>query len=169
MIKELGKSIGNVIVENVGRASSRVQERKPLPVDLLESDDAFLAVFDAPGATQSDVQVRFAENTIHVRVDRFRDFHDGYEMRFPGRGLSLDGSVKLPPEAEVDTTDATAKLTKNGTLHVRVPKVQETEVTVEDEEDEVIEMDDVDESDVKPAGTDDIKDTDEAADDEDRP
>ncbi|MFC6992238.1 hypothetical protein ACFQH3_11055 [Haladaptatus sp. GCM10025707] len=47
--------------------------------------------------------------------------------------------------------------------------MQETEVTVEDEEDEVIEMDDVDESDVKPAGTDDIKDTDEAADDEDRP
>ncbi|WP_332898312.1 Hsp20/alpha crystallin family protein [Haladaptatus sp. CMSO5] len=130
MIKELGKSIGNVIVENVGRASSRVQERKPLPVDLLESDEAYLAVFDAPGATQSDIQVRFAENAIHVRVDRFRDFHDGYEMRFPGRGLSLDGSVTLPPEAEVNTDEATATLTKSGTLEVRVPKERETNVEV---------------------------------------
>jgi HSP20 family molecular chaperone IbpA len=140
MIRELGESIGNTVVETVGRAVGRAQESRPLPVDLLESDDAYLAVFDAPGATASDVQVRFEDGEIQVRVDRFRDFHEGFEMRFPGRGLALDGHVELP-EASVDPGGATATLSDNGTLQVRVPKVdgetgEDTRVTVEEEVDE---------------------------------
>jgi HSP20 family molecular chaperone IbpA len=138
MIRELGESIGNTVVETVGRAVGRAQESRPLPVDLLESDDAYLAVFDAPGATASDVQVRFEDGEIRVRVDRFRDFHEGFEMRFPGRGLALDGHVELP-EASVDPGGATATLADNGTLQVRVPKVdgetgEDTRVTVEEED-----------------------------------
>ena len=125
MIRELGKSIGNTVVETVGRAVGRAQESRPLPVDLLESDDAYLAVFDAPGATASDVQVRFEDGEIRVRVDRFRDFHEDFEMVFPGRGLSLDGRADLPADAAVDAESATATLTEHGTLQVRVPKVAE--------------------------------------------
>jgi len=47
---EFARSLGDTILENVGRAAGRVQERTPLPADLLESDDAYLVVFDAPGA-----------------------------------------------------------------------------------------------------------------------
>jgi HSP20 family molecular chaperone IbpA len=43
-------------------------------------------------------------------------------MRYPGRGLALDGSVTLPEDAVVDPDEATATLKKDGTLHVRVPK-----------------------------------------------
>jgi HSP20 family molecular chaperone IbpA len=91
-------------------------------VDLLESEDAYLAVFDAPGATSSDVQVRFSGRTIEIRIDRFRDFHEGFDMRVPGRGLSLDGSVTLPEGAVVEPDGATATLYDNGTLQVHVPK-----------------------------------------------
>ena len=145
MIRELGKSIGNTVVETVGRAVGRAQESRPLPVDLLESDDAYLAVFDAPGATASDVQVRFEDGEIRVRVDRFRDFHEGFEMRFPGRGLALDGHVELP-EASADPGSATATLADNGTLQVRVPKLdgetgEDTRVTVEEEDSTVEEAD----------------------------
>lgn len=124
MIKDVGKSVGGAIMETVGRAVGRAQEKRPLPVDLLESDDAFLAVFDAPGAQSTDVQVRFEDGAIIVRVDRFREFYDGFEMQFPGRGLSLDGRVKLPDDATVDPEKADATLKDNGTLHVRVPKVE---------------------------------------------
>jgi len=138
MIRELGESIGNTVVETVGRAVGRAQENRPLPVDLLESDDAYLAVFDAPGATASDVQVRFEDGQVRVRVDRFRDFHEGFEMRFPGRGLALDGHADLPEDAAVDPSGATATLADNGTLRVRVPKAdgeprEDTRVTVEEE------------------------------------
>jgi HSP20 family molecular chaperone IbpA len=133
MIREIGETIGNTVVETVGRAVGRAQEGRPLPVDLLESDDAYLAVFDAPGAVAGDVQVRFEDRTLQVRVDRFREFHEGFEMRFPGRGLALDGEVELPAGASVDPSGATSTLKDNGTLHVRVPKR-------EDEADGAVEM-----------------------------
>lgn len=129
MIREVGESIGRAVLDGIGRAASRVQERKPLPADLLESNDTYLAVFDAPAATADDVQVRFDERTVTVRVDRFREFYDGYEMRFPGRGLTLDGRVTLPDGVEVDANDADATLTSNGTLEVRIPKVHDDEET----------------------------------------
>jgi HSP20 family molecular chaperone IbpA len=139
-LRDVGKSLSSVVLENVGRAMSRAQERTPLPVDLLESEDAYLAVFDAPGATSSDVQVRFTDRTIEVRIDRFRDFYDDFEMLVPGRGLSLDGSVTLPEGASVDSEAATATLHDNGSLHVEIPKVEPEDaaedVDIETDEDD---------------------------------
>jgi HSP20 family molecular chaperone IbpA len=124
-LRDISRSVGNAVLQRVGRAASKVQESKPLPVDLLESDDAYLVVFDAPGATGSDVQVRYADGAVHVRIDRFREFYEGFEMLFPGRGLSLDGKADLPADAVVDAEEAAATLTENGTLRVRVPKREE--------------------------------------------
>jgi len=121
---DFARSLGDAVVENVGRAAGRVQERTPLPADLLESDDAYLVVFDAPDVSAGDVQVRYVGDRVEVRVDRFRDFYDEFEMRYPGRGLSLDGSVTLPADAVVDADAATATLKDSGTLHVHVPKAE---------------------------------------------
>jgi HSP20 family protein len=131
-LREFTESIGENVLENVGRAVGRAQEHTPLPVDLLESEDAYLAVFDAPGAMGSDVQVRLDGRRVEVRLDRFREPREGFEMRFPGRGLTLDGHVTLPVEASVDGDAANATLQENGTLHVRVPKSEDgTTVDVE--------------------------------------
>ncbi|MFC4406994.1 Hsp20/alpha crystallin family protein [Haloarchaeobius iranensis] len=121
-IREFGRSVSNSVLRQIGRAASQVQENRPLPTDLLESDDAYLAVFDAPGATHADVQVRYDDGAVKVRLDRFREFHEGFDMRIPGRGMALDGQVKLPADALVDAESATATLRKNGTLEVEVPK-----------------------------------------------
>jgi len=121
-VREFGRSVGSAVLRRIGRGASKIHESKPLPVDLLESDDAYLVVFDAPGATGSDVQVRYADGSVLVRVDRFRDFHEGFEMLFPGRGLSLDGEAELPADAVVDAEAATATLTESGALKVQVPK-----------------------------------------------
>ncbi|PSP51438.1 molecular chaperone Hsp20 [Halobacteriales archaeon QH_3_68_24] len=130
-IRDIGESVGNSVVERVGRAMSRAQERTPLPVDLLESEDAYLAVFDAPGTQTTGVQVQYDDGAVEVRIDRFRGFHEGFEMRYPGRGLSLDGRVELPDDARVDAEAATATLQDNGTLHVRVPKRETTREEIE--------------------------------------
>ncbi|PSP71769.1 molecular chaperone Hsp20 [Halobacteriales archaeon QH_9_66_26] len=125
MIRDIGESVGNAVLDGVGRIAGRTQERRPLPTDVLESDDAYLAVFDAPAASAGDVQVRFSEDAVHVRIDRVRDHHEGFEMRAPGRGLTLDGQADLPDGARVDPEAATATLTSTGTLEVRVPKADE--------------------------------------------
>ena len=122
MIREVGESFGNAVLDGVGRLAGRAQERRPLPTDLLESDDAYLVVFDAPDADAADVQVRFSGNTVHVRIDRVREHREGFEMRFPGRGLALDGEVTLPEGTTVDPDGATATMTNTGTLEVEIPK-----------------------------------------------
>jgi len=122
-LREFGRSVGGRVLRRIGRVAGSVQERRPIPVDLLESDDALLAVFDAAGATGSDVQVRFSRGAVHVRIDRFRDPHEDFEMRFPGRGLSLDGKVEIPDDVTIEAESATATLTDNGTLEVLLPKV----------------------------------------------
>lgn len=131
-LREIGRSVSDTLLRGVGRVSSNVQENKAIPVDLLESDEAVLAVFDAPGADRDDVQVRFSNGCIHLRIDRFRDGHEGFEMVFPGRGLALAGQVELPSDADVDPNTATATITENGTLEVRVPKVDASENTQDD-------------------------------------
>jgi HSP20 family protein len=125
VIRDVGERLGTKAMETVGRAMARAQERRGLAVDLLASDEAYLAVFDAPGAETADVQARYEDGAVLVRVDRFREHREGFEMRFPGRGLALDGRVELPPEAAVDADGATATVRDNGTVYVRVPRADE--------------------------------------------
>ena len=133
MIREVGASIGRTLLDGIGRAASRLQERRALSADLLEGEDAYLIVFDAAGATAEDIGVRFEGRTVSVRIDRFREFYEGYEMVFPGRGLALSGDVELPPEATVDADRADATLTRTGTLEILIPKA-ESETTEADAE-----------------------------------
>lgn len=122
------KRIGDAVVDAVGQVASRFQEATPLRSDLLESPDAYLVVFDAPGASITDIQLWYEAGGIEVRVDRFRTYHEGYEMRFPGRGLALEGRAELPDEAIVDLERTRATLNEDGTLHVRLPKAEEDDV-----------------------------------------
>ena len=117
------EAVGNAVLDGAGRLSGRAQERRRLPSDLLESDDAYLVVLDAPDVDIEDVQVRFTDSTVHVRIDRTRTHREGFEMRFPGRGMTLDGRVSLPAGATVDPDEATARLTENGVLRIELPKV----------------------------------------------
>lgn len=136
---ETGRSVFREALERVGRGWSKMQERRPLSYDLLESDDAYLVVFDAPGVRGEDLNVTFLDHTVKVQLDRFREFHDGYELRFPGRGVSLSGSADLPRDANVTPQGANATLTRNGTLQVEIPKkqdAQDVEVVEEDDPDE---------------------------------
>ncbi|MFB6094016.1 MAG: Hsp20/alpha crystallin family protein [Halanaeroarchaeum sp.] len=116
------KHASAAVTNGLGQIASRFQEERPLEADVLESQDAFELVFDAPGATVSDVQVWYEDGAIEVRVDRFRTHEEGYELRFPGRGLSLAGRAALPRDVDVDLEGTSARLRDDGTLHVRVPK-----------------------------------------------
>ncbi|MFC4436798.1 MULTISPECIES: Hsp20/alpha crystallin family protein [Natrialbaceae] len=120
--KELSSAVGNALYRQVGRANGRVQTHRPLPVDLLEDETSYLVIFDAPGAEPDDIQVRYLEGTVKIRIDRFRQFHDGYEMRFPGRGMELEGEAELPGDAVVEPDAGTAKLTESGALRIEIPK-----------------------------------------------
>ncbi|WP_255170168.1 Hsp20/alpha crystallin family protein [Natrononativus amylolyticus] len=128
-LKDFTNSVGNTLYRQVGRASSQFQRQRSLPVDILENDEAYLVVFDAPGVDTEDVQVRYLEGTVKIRLDRFREFHDGYEMRFPGRSMSLEGEAELPDDALVDADAGTARLGEHGSLRIEIPKAEAAETT----------------------------------------
>ncbi|WP_339104176.1 Hsp20/alpha crystallin family protein [Haloterrigena salinisoli] len=121
-LSDLRKSVGSVLYRQVGRANGHVQNHRTLPVDVLENETAYQVVFDAPGAEPDDVQVRYLGGNVKIQIDRFRQYHEGYEMRFPGRGMELDGEAELPDDAIVDPDAGTATLTEAGTLRIDIPK-----------------------------------------------
>ncbi len=43
-------------------------------------------------------------------------------MRFPGRGMTLDGEAELPSDAVVEPDAGTATLSENGTIRIEIPK-----------------------------------------------
>jgi len=133
VIREVGETVGEAVADTAGRVFGRVQEQRPLAADLLESDEAYLVVFDAPGVEAADVQVRYEAGTVHVRLDRYRRADADFEMRFPGRGRTLSGRRSLPADAAVDPEAASATLRDNGTLEVRVPKATEGSESAEDQ------------------------------------
>lgn len=116
------RTVADTVLENVGRVAGRIQERRPLQTDLLESDTAYRIVVDAPGADAHDIDVRYLDGSVQVTIERFRDYRDGYTMRFPGRGLTLRGTVAIPDDADIDPESATAELRDDGTLHITLPK-----------------------------------------------
>jgi len=135
-LETYGREALNTVLERIGRGISQVQSRKPLSYDLLESDTEYLIIFDTPGVTAEDIQVQFVDGELAVRIDRFRAFHKGFEMRFPGRGLTLSGTATLPEAASVTASKTTpdATLTQDGTLHVTIPKADTAQtVAVEDD------------------------------------
>ncbi|ELY98805.1 heat shock protein Hsp20 [Natrialba asiatica DSM 12278] len=137
-----------MLYRQLGRASGRIQNQRSLPVDLLENDDSYLVVFDAPGAETDDVQVRYMDGTVKISVDRFRPFRDRYEMRFPGRGTHLSGTADLPADAVVDPSAGTATLSDTGSLRIEIPKASTLQEPAADD----IELDDTRPSDGTPPG-----------------
>lgn len=152
---DVGGSAIRSALERIGRGLGRYQERRPLEHDLLESDEEYLVVFDAPGVEKDDVQVRFINDTIEIRLERFRPFYEGFDMRFPGRGLTLTGTATLPEDANVTPAGATATLTDSGTLQVRIRKdPRVTSVDVEDEPETELDVEESEtELDVEESGT----------------
>lgn len=141
----LRETIETSLVRQVGRASGHLQQARELPIDILEDESSYLVVCDVPGCEPTDVQVRYLSGRIRVDVTRFREFRERFEMRFPGRGMSLAGEVDLPPDATVDPEAATARLSAAGTIRIELPKHQEPPANVEamaDDEPEEVAVED---------------------------
>lgn len=130
-LREFGRSITNAAYRQVGRANAHLQSNRSLSVDILESETAYLVVFDAPGTDPDDIEVRYLSGSVKIRIERYREFRDRYDLRFPGRGLQLEGEADLPADAVVDPDAGAARLTEHGTLRIEIPK---DETLAEDEE-----------------------------------
>ncbi len=107
---------------------------RSIAADLYERPDEFIAIVDTPGAHDGDVQVRYLDDRIMVRIERFRDHHEGYDMVVPGRPLTTIGEIDLPERSSIEPTTASATLRHDGTLRIRLPRTSEEETNGESAE-----------------------------------
>ncbi|WP_290810076.1 Hsp20/alpha crystallin family protein [Halovivax sp.] len=115
-------AVGRRLFRGLGRTNGHIQKTKPVPADVLENGSAYLVIFDTPGTEPDDLEIRYLNGRVKIRIDRFRAYYDGFEMRFPGRSTELDGAVELPADAIVDPEAATARLSEVGTVKIEIPK-----------------------------------------------
>jgi HSP20 family protein len=88
--------------------------------DLLESEDAYLLVFDVPGATADTVEATIEDGRLHIEARREKDLPAEFRYLREERSLFLDADLPLPPDAS--GADATGSVHK-GVLELRLPKV----------------------------------------------
>ena len=94
------------------------------PVEIVESDDAHVLVFDIPGVSPADVDVRLEAHRILVVSGRR---HPRMRARYSERRHgAFSRAIELPPDADGKNLEASFH---DGVLEITVPKLVATRRT----------------------------------------
>lgn len=102
--------------------------------DLLESEDAYLLVFDLPGVTEDTVDVSERNGLLTIEAHRTKTVPENFEYVREDRALFLDATLPLPPDATGEHASASID---QGVLEITVPKRHAAEgrsIPIEDTE-----------------------------------
>ena len=89
------------------------------PVDLEETDDAWLVEADLPGVKKGDLTVEVRDNELAIHGEVKERERTGILRRRTRRTGEFDYRVTLPGEVDADNVDAQLD---EGVLTVRIPK-----------------------------------------------
>jgi HSP20 family protein len=94
------------------------------PVDIEETDDAWIVEAELPGAKQEDVNVEVRENELVVAGEIKEKERKGILRRRTRRVGQFEYRVMLPGEVDAERIDASLD---HGVLTIRVPKPERTQ------------------------------------------
>jgi HSP20 family protein len=94
------------------------------PVDIEETDDAWIVEAELPGAKQKDVNVEVRENELVVAGEIKEKERKGILRRRTRRVGQFEYRVMLPGEVDAERIDASLD---HGVLTIRVPKPERTQ------------------------------------------
>jgi HSP20 family protein len=106
----------------LGYGTTSQEDGKPtyaLPVDILETEDAYILQATVAGATPDDVEVTFEDGMLNLLVKQAPTQIEGKFIRQERPWGNWSRKLELPKE--VDATNIAAHF-ENGVLTVRVPK-----------------------------------------------
>jgi HSP20 family protein len=89
------------------------------PVDLEETDDAWVVEADLPGVKKGDVSIEVRDNELAIQGEVKERERSGVLRRRTRRTGQFDYRVTLPGEVDADNVEAQLN---DGVLTVRVPK-----------------------------------------------
>ena len=94
-------------------------------VDVVDTEEAVEVKAEIPGLDEKDLDVSIEGNCLRIKGEKKnerREEDKGYYLLERSYG-SFERHLALPDNVDVDKADATFK---NGVLHVKIPKVEET-------------------------------------------
>lgn len=103
-------------------------------IDLADNGDEFVLTADVPGYDKDDIDVRFVEDTLHIRASSERDHVEeepGVYLKNERTRRTLSRSIRIPSAVEEDEISATYR---NGVLTLTLPKkggIEETGHSIE--------------------------------------
>jgi HSP20 family protein len=97
-----------------------------LPLDIRQTDEAYVIEASVPGFTPEEVEVTLDENVLTIRGERKQESDEtkGGYVRRERRVASVFRQVGLPAEVKADEISASFE---NGILTVRVPRAQKAQ------------------------------------------
>ena len=107
-------------------APANGQEFANLPIDIRQSDEAFVVEASVPGFRPEDVEVTFEDGVLTIKGTRTAETEskDGTYVRRERRAASVFRQVALPAEVRSDEISAGFD---NGVLRINVPRAQKAQ------------------------------------------
>ena len=113
------------LMESVWSGGTRLGDDPPWvpPVDIEETEDAWIVEADVPGVRRQDVDVEVRDAELVVSGQIVENERTGILRRRTRRAGRFEYRIGLPEQPDPDDTDATLE---DGVLTVRVPKSERT-------------------------------------------
>ena len=121
-VDQLFQSLGNETVRNGG------SEYANLPVDIRQTDEAFVIEASVPGFAPDDVELTFDAGVLTINGQHKSESEDkqGSYVRRERRQMSVYRQVGLPAEVRAEEISASFE---NGVLRITVPRAQKSQPT----------------------------------------
>jgi HSP20 family protein len=94
------------------------------PVDIEETDDAWIVEAELPGVERNDVDIEVRDSEVRISGELKERERQGILRRRARRVGRFEFRVALPGDTDADNVDASMK---NGVLTVRIPKAETSE------------------------------------------
>jgi HSP20 family protein len=121
MREEMDRLVGQFLRRGEGEEATWGQGMWAPPVDIYETDDAFMLKAELPGFTKEDVNIEVHENRLIIRGERKRETEakeDQYHRLERAYGR-FERAFWLPTTVDAEHIQASFK---NGILEMRLPK-----------------------------------------------
>ncbi|WP_049901617.1 Hsp20/alpha crystallin family protein [Natrinema sp. J7-1] len=105
-----------------GMAAGGLQVPGTVPVDVADTDEAYVVTADLPGYETDDIELTLSDGTLRLEANRLGDdiAAEGTYLRRERTKTSASRRIRLPEPVD---EEAGAAGFENGVLTVRLPKV----------------------------------------------
>lgn len=126
--EQLRRQFETMLEQIDGEEFDMPMDRSAVGIDLADREDEYVLTADVPGFERDEIDVRLADDTVHITAERERVEHeetDEQYLRNEREHRTVRRAVRLPGSVVADEVEATCR---NGVLTITLPKEEPGEL-----------------------------------------